>query len=187
VFWLLLVMMVCAGASEQAVSQWISAFAESALHISKTMGDLLGVCAFAVMMGTARAIYGKYSDRIPLNKMMVLSAVMCICCYLLAAFSHLPALGLLGCAVCGFSVGIFWPGTFSVAALALPGGGTAMYALMALAGDLGCSAGPTVVGMAADGAGGDLRTGIAFAMVFPAVMLVSTMVMKKRKNARSPR
>lgn len=182
VFWLLIVMMVCAGASEQAVSQWVSTFAESALHISKTAGDLLGVCVFATLMGTSRAIYGKYSDKIPLKRMMLLSAAACIGCYVLAAFTTSPVWGLLGCGLCGFTVGIFWPGTFSVAALALPGGGTAMYALMALAGDLGCSSGPTVVGTVADALGGDLRRGIAVAMVFPVAMLLSTAGMKFGKR-----
>lgn len=182
VFWLLIVMMVCAGASEQAVSQWVSAFAESALHITKTMGDLLGVCVFALLMGAARAIYGTYSDRIPLKKMMLLSAASCIACYILAAFTTAPVWGLLGCALCGFTVGIFWPGTFSTAAIALPGGGTAMYAFMALAGDLGCSSGPTVVGTVANSAGGDLRRGIAVAMLFPIAMLLSTAMMKFEKN-----
>lgn len=181
VFWLLIVMMVCAGASEHVIAQWASAFAESGLNLSKTMGDLLGVCSFAVMMGLSRAIYGKYSEQIPLKAMMIFSAALCICCYLLAAFSAAPIWGLIGCAVCGFSVGIFWPGTFSMAAVTLPGGGTAMYALMALAGDLGCSSGPTVVGMAADASGGDLRRGIAVALVFPVLMLISASVMKYKK------
>lgn len=181
-FWLLIVMMLCAGASEQAVSQWVSTFAETALHISKTMGDLLGVCAFAFLMGMARALYGKYSDNIPLKKMMLLSAGACIVCYILAAFTVSPIWGLLGCACCGFTVGIFWPGTFSAAALALPGGGTAMYAFMALAGDLGCSSGPTVVGTVANHSGGDLRRGIAVAMIFPIAMLVSTALMKFQKQ-----
>ena len=181
VFWLLIVMMVCAGASEHVIAQWASAFAESGLNLSKTMGDLLGVCTFAVMMGLSRAIYGKYSEKIPLKAMMIFSAVLCICCYCLAAFSGSPVWGLVGCAVCGFSVGIFWPGTFSMAAVTLPGGGTAMYALMALAGDLGCSSGPTVVGMAANAAGGDLRRGIAVALVFPILMLISASVMKYKK------
>lgn len=184
VFWLLIVMMVCAGASEQAVGQWVSAFAESGLNISKTMGDLLGVCAFAVMMGSSRAIYGKYSDKIPLKKMMIFSSLLCIVCYCLAAFTGQAVLGLLGCAICGFSVGIFWPGTFSMAAVALPGGGTAMYAFMALAGDLGCSSGPTVVGMVADRADGDLRKGIAVAILFPVIMLVSTVLMKTKRGMR---
>ena len=172
VFWLLILIMVCAGASEQAMSQWASAFAESALKVSKTVGDLAGPCAFAIFMGTARAIYGKYSDKIPLKKMMAGSAILCIACYLIAARSGNPLIGLIGCACCGFSVGIFWPGTFSIAALRLPGGGTAMYALMALAGDLGCSSGPTVVGLAANAFGGDLKVGLLLALIFPAVMLL---------------
>lgn len=172
VFWLLILLMVCAGASEQAMSQWASAFAESALKVSKTVGDLAGPCAFAIFMGTARAIYGKYSNKIPLKKMMAGSAILCIACYLIAARSGNPLIGLIGCACCGFSVGIFWPGTFSIAALRLPGGGTAMYALMALAGDLGCSSGPTVVGLAANAFGGDLKVGLLLALIFPAVMLL---------------
>ena len=181
VFWLVIVLMLCAGASEHAVAQWVSAFAESALHISKTAGDLLGVCAFAVMMGLSRAFYGKYSEQIPLKKMMLFSAALCIVCYCLASFTASPVLGLLGCAICGFSVGIFWPGTFSMAAATLPGGGTAMYALMALAGDLGCASGPTVVGFAADRFSGDLKKGIAAAMIFPIVMLVGIGMMKYKK------
>lgn len=180
-FWLLIVMMVCAGASEQAMSQWASAFAEAGLKVSKTMGDLLGPCAFAVFMGLARAIYGKYSEQIPLKKMMVGSAVLCIACYLLAVFGGHPVLGLVGCAVCGFSVGIFWPGTFSIAAWKLPGGGTAMYALMALAGDLGCSSGPTVVGVVADRMNGDLKYGILVAIAFPVVMLFSLAFVKQKR------
>ncbi len=171
-FWLLVVLMVCAGASEQAMSQWASAFAESALKVSKTVGDLAGPCAFAVLMGTARALYGKYSDKLPLVKVMRASAVLCIGCYLLAALVGNPLFSLLGCALCGFSVGIFWPGTFSVAAVKLPGGGTAMYALMALAGDLGCSSGPSVVGFVANACGGDLKMGIIVALIFPTVMLL---------------
>lgn len=172
VFWLLMLTMVCAGASEQAMSQWASAFAESALHVSKTIGDLAGPCAFAIFMGCARALYGKYSERIPLKKMMLASAVLCIICYLTAALSGNPVIGLIGCALCGFSVGIFWPGTFSTAAVILPNAGTAMYALMALAGDVGCSAGPSVVGFIANANGNNLKLGLLFAIVFPIVILV---------------
>lgn len=182
-FWLLIVMMVCAGASEQAMSQWASAFAESGLKVSKTVGDLLGPCAFAICMGLTRAYYGKNSDKVPLTKMMMGSALACIVCYLVAVFSGNPIFGLLGCAFCGFTVGIFWPGTFSIAALKLPGGGTAMYALMALAGDLGCSSGPTVVGMVADAMGGDLKKGILAAIVFPIVMVICLCILKDKKNA----
>lgn len=183
VFWLLVVIMVCAGASEQAMSQWASAFAESGLQVSKTIGDLAGPCAFAVFMGTARALYGKYSDYIPLKKMMMGSAVLCIICYLTAVFAGNPVFGLLSCAVCGFSVGIFWPGTFSVAAWELPGGGTAMYALMALAGDIGCSSGPTVVGFVANAFGGNLKAGLLAAIAFPVVILAGISAVRARKDS----
>lgn len=181
-FWLIVVLMICAGASEQAMSQWVSAFAESALSVSKTVGDLAGPCAFAFFMGTARALYGKYSDYIPLKKMMTGSAVLCIVCYAVAIFAGSPILGLVGCALCGFSVGIFWPGTFSIAAAALPRGGTAMYALMALAGDLGCSSGPTVVGMIANAAGDNLKSGLLAATVFPVVMLLGIGMIRTNKE-----
>ena len=180
-FWLLLGLMVCAGASEQAMSQWASAFAESGLHISKTLGDLAGPCAFATLMGLARALYGKYADRIPLRGFMLASCTLCILCYVVASWSGNALMAMLGCAICGFSVGIFWPGTFSMAALALPGGGTAMYALMALAGDLGCSGGPTVVGLVADASQGSLQAGLGAAIVFPVLMLAGILLLKKRK------
>lgn len=182
VFWLLMVIMVCAGASEQAMSQWASSFAESALGVTKSVGDLAGPCAFALLMGTSRALYGRYSDRLPLKKAMAASGVLCILCYLLAALARSPALALLGCAFCGFSVGIFWPGTFSAAALELPAGGTAMYALMALAGDVGCSAGPTVVGLVANSCGGQLKTGLLAAILFPVLILFGISRLQKRER-----
>lgn len=186
VFWLLIVLMICAGASEQAVSQWVSTFAESALQVSKTVGDLAGTCAFAIFMGTARALYGKYSDYIPLKKMMMGSAVLCIMCYLAAILSGNPVIGLIACAVCGFSVGIFWPGTFSIAAIKLPAGGTAMYAFLALAGDVGCSSGPSVVGFVANASEGNLKAGLSVAILFPIVMLLGIGFMRMgNKNIRN--
>lgn len=182
-FWLLVLLMVCAGSSEQAMSQWASAFAESALHVSKTVGDLAGPCAFALLMGTSRAIYGKFADHIPLQKAMGGCALLCIGCYLLAAFAQLPVLGLVGCALCGFSVGIFWPGTFSLAAKSLPGGGTALFALLALAGDVGCSGGPTVVGLASNALGGSLHSGLMLAIVFPVLILLCMVVLSGRPSA----
>ena len=181
-FWVLALLMVCAGASEQAMSQWASAFAESALHVTKTVGDLAGPCAFAVMMGTARALYGKFASRLPLRRAVVGSAVLCLGCYLLATLAPLPVVGLLGCAVCGFSVGIFWPGTFSLAARSLPGGGTALFALLALAGDLGCSGGPTRVGLGSALLGGELQAGLALAMVFPAGILLGMTALKRAEG-----
>jgi len=179
-FWLLVVMMVCSGACEQAVSQWASAFAEIGLDISKTAGDLAGPMTFAVMMGISRVIYGKYGDKLDLQKFMSLSAVLCIFSYLLAALSPLPLLSLVGCALCGFSVGIMWPGTFSRAAASLRTGGTAMFALLALAGDLGCSAGPTLVGFVSDAAGGSLKAGILAAVLFPIVMTLCLILSGKK-------
>lgn len=183
VFWLLIVIMICAGASELAMSQWASTFAESALGVSKTVGDLAGPCAFAVLMGVARAFYGKCSERILLKKFMIGCAVLCIGCYALAMLAAMPLFGLIGCAVCGFSVGIFWPGTFSVAAVKLPAGGTVMYALLALAGDIGCSSGPTVVGVVADSTGNNLKSGLGAAMIFPVVILIGLMLLKTDRTA----
>jgi fucose permease len=182
VFLLLVVMMVCSGASEQGVSQWVSAFAETGLGISKTAGDLAGPLTFATLMGISRVIYGKYGDKLNLEKFMAVSAVLCIFSYVLAALAPLPFLSLIGCAVCGFSVGIMWPGTFSRASATLRTGGTAMFALLALAGDLGCSAGPTLVGFVSDAAGGNLKAGILAAAVFPLVMVICLVMGRKRKE-----
>lgn len=181
VFWVLILLMIGAGASEAAMSLWASAFAESALNVSKTMGDLAGPCAFAIFMGSARAGYGNNSDRIPLKKMMVCSACLCIICYMIAGLSQNPIFGLIGCAVCGFSVGIFWPGTFSLAALKLPTAGTAMYAFMALAGDVGCSAGPTLVGLVANANQNNLQMGLLMAIIFPVMILVGMWLLREKK------
>ena len=169
-FWVLMVMMVCSGASEQAVSQWSSAFAEQGLHLSKTLGDLVGPMTFAVMMGIARIFCGKYGERINLERFMLCSASLCVMAYLLISLSPWPVLSVVGCALCGLTVGIMWPGTFSRAAVALRRGGTAMFALLALAGDLGCSSGPTLVGLVSGVASDNMKLGILAAIVFPLVM-----------------
>lgn len=178
-FWLFMVLMICAGASEQAMSQWASAFAEAGLGVSKTVGDLAGPCAFALMMGTSRALYGKFSEKLPLKKAMLLCAALCAASYLVAALTKSPAAGLAGCALCGFSVGIFWPGTFSLASAKLKGAGTAMFAFMALAGDVGCSAGPTLVGFVSEAAGNNLKAGLVTGIVFPTAFLLSMLLFKK--------
>ena len=172
VFWILMLMMVCSGASEQAVGQWASAFAEHGLHLTKALGDLVGPMLFAVMMGLARVFYGKYGDRINLERFMTLSAAVCVCAYLMISLSPWPVLSVVGCALCGLTVGIMWPGTFSRAAVALRNGGTAMFALLALAGDLGCSSGPTLVGFVSGLAGDNMKLGILMALVFPLLMLL---------------
>lgn len=189
VFWVLLMMMVCAGASEQAVSQWASAFAEKGLGVSKTVGDLAGPMLFAILMGSARAFYGKYGDRIRLDRFMAGSGILCIASYLCIALTPHPVIALIGCGVCGLSVGIMWPGTFSKATASVERGGTAMFALLALAGDVGCSGGPTVVGMVSDALGGDLKKGILAGVIFP-VLLVAGIVLcspaaKKRTGPRT--
>lgn len=182
-FWLLMVMMVCAGASEQGVSQWASAFAELGLGVSKSVGDLLGPMMFAILMGASRAFYGKFGDRIDLERFMKLSTALCIASYLIAGLASLPALNLVGCGLCGLSVGIMWPGTFSRAAVSLKTGGTAMFALLALAGDLGCSSGPTLVGFVSDALGGNMKLGILAAIVFPAVLLLCLNPFCKRSRS----
>ncbi len=179
VFWILLVMMVCAGASEQAVSQWASAFAEKGLGISKAAGDLAGPMAFAVLMGLSRLFYGRYGDRIDLERFMVYSCFLCILSYLGISLFPIPQLSLAAAAVCGLSVGIMWPGTFSRASAALPRGGTAMFALLALGGDIGCSAGPALAGAVSGALGDNLKKGILAGIVFPVMLLMGIIFLGK--------
>lgn len=179
IFWLMMLLMLCAGASEQAVSQWASTFAEQGLQVSKTIGDLTGPMFFAVLMGTARLVYGKYGEKINLQKAMLLSSVLCVIAYLMISLSPLPALSLLGCGICGFSVGILWPGAFSIASASLKRGGTLLFALLALAGDLGCSGGPTYVGLIAGYFEDDFKLGILAALIFPVLMIMGIVTVKK--------
>ena len=182
VFWVMILLMVCSGASEQAVSQWASTFAEQGLGVSKTIGDLAGPMAFAFMMGLSRLFYGKYGDRIDLDKFMSGSTVLCLVSYLCISFAPFPVLSLAGCAVCGFSVGILWPGSFSKAAAAIKGGGTVMFAFLALAGDLGCSSGPTLAGFVSSHMGDNLKAGILAAIIFPVLMLAGIFLSRKMKQ-----
>ena len=179
VFWVAALLMVCAGASELSMSQWASAFAESALGLSKTLGDLTGPCLFAITMGISRVIFGRYGDRLDLNRYMLCSGALCLGCYLLASLSANPVPGLVGCILCGFSVGIMWPGTISISSRRLPRGGTALFALLAMAGDLGGSLGPSLVGQLTQRAGDDLRVGLRVGCVFPALLVVGLVVMGK--------
>ena len=181
-FWIFVLLMICAGASEQAMSQWASFFAEDGLKVSKTMGDLLGPCAFALLMGGSRAFYGKYGSRIDLKKFILGSSILCIISYLIAVLSPVPIIGLLGCALCGLSVGIMWPGTFSIAAKECPNGGTAMWALLALAGDVGCSLGPGLVSIISSmNIGNGIKYGLGYAIIFPVIMFMLTLKMIVRK------
>ncbi|MFR7564146.1 MAG: MFS transporter [Oscillospiraceae bacterium] len=182
IFWVMMLMMLCAGASEQAVSQWASTFAEQGLGVSKTIGDLAGPMSFAALMGLSRLLYGKFGDKLDLDKFMRMSCLLCIAAYLCISLVPLPAVGLVGCAVCGFSVGIMWPGTFSKASAAVKGGGTALFAMLALAGDVGCSGGPTLAGFISGCFNGELRAGILAAIVFPVLLLIGIQLAKKLAN-----
>ena len=179
-FWLMIILMICAGASEATMAQWASAFTESALGVSKIVGDLAGPCLFAVFMGLARVFYGKFSEKLDLAKVMLGCGALCVVCYLLASLSPIPILGLVGCALCGLAVGIMWPGTISISSQKCPKGGTAMFAFLALAGDLGAMVSPAMVGGIADAVGGNLKTGLLFATVFPAIMILGLFILVKR-------
>lgn len=171
IFWLFILLMLAAGASELSMSQWASKFAEEGLGVGKLVGDLAGPCLFAVLMGISRVFYARFSEKVALLPFIIGSSVLCIISYLITALSPFPALSLFGCALCGFSVGIMWPGVYSIAAERMPRGGTAMFAFLALAGDLGCTSGPTLVGMVAGALGDRLNFGLLFAIIFPVLLV----------------
>ena len=182
-FWIFIVLMVCAGASELAMAQWASAFTEAALHVSKAAGDLAGPCGFAVCMGASRLLYGKFGEKVDLTVFMAASGVLCLGCYLLAGLAGLPVLGLVGCALCGFSVGIMWPGSISISSRILPAGGTAMFALLALAGDLGGALGPAIIGNVSQNAGNNLQAGMLAGVGFPVVLVLCVFMVRRRYRA----
>ena len=181
-FWLFIIMMFCAGAAEQAMSQWASTFAETGLRVDKAVGDILGPCCFALLMGGARVFYGKSGGRIKLSRFITVSAILCIVSYLLAAFSPFPLLSLVGCALCGLSTGIMWPGTYSMACARLPYGGVRMFALLAMAGDLGCLVGPTAAGWIAEAFGNKLQVSFIVSAIFPLLMLITALICFRKKN-----
>lgn len=183
-FWISIILMVCAGASELSMAQWASAYAESAIGLSKTAGDLAGPCLFAITMGISRVIYGKYGDRMDLMKFMLGSGGLCLICYLMASVSSNPLIGLAGCILCGFSVGIMWPGTISISAKQLPAGGTAMFALLAMAGDLGGAFGPSLVGNITQQANDNLQKGMLAGCIFPLLLMLSLLGMKVFQKKR---
>ena len=182
-FWLMIILMITGGASEQAMAQWASAFAEKGLGVSKVMGDLLGPCMFAVLMGTSRVIYAKAAPKIDTLMYAVGCGAVCTVSYLIAALSPYPLVSLLGCAVCGLSVGIFWPGFFSIAAVKLPKGGTPLFALLAFAGDIGCSGGPTLVGLVSGAFSDNLKVGLGCSVIFPLVLILTSLTLKRQKQA----
>ena len=184
-FWLMIILMICAGASETTMTQWASAFAESALNISKTVGDLAGPCLFAVFMGVARALYGKFGEKFNLTKVMLICGILCVSCYLVASLSSISIIGLVGCTLCGLAVGIMWPGTISISSQKCPKGGTAMFAFLALAGDLGATVSPTMVGAIADAVGGNLKIGLLFATMFPIILVIGLAILVINSKKRT--
>lgn len=181
-FWLLILLMICAGASEASMAQWASAFTESAMGVSKTVGDLAGPCLFAVFMGISRILYGKLSEKLDLTKTMLACGGLCVLCYLTASLSAMPIIGLAGCALCGVSVGIMWPGTISISSQKCPRGGTAMFAFLALAGDLGATVSPSLVGGISNMVGGNLKAGLFAATAFPLLLIFGLIILHRKFN-----
>ena len=179
-FWIFIILMICAGSSEIAMGQWASAFAESALHVSKSVGDLAGPCGFAVCMEISRLLYGKFGEKVDLTIFMMGSGILCFACYLIAGLVSVPLIGLIGCAMCGFSVGIMWPGSISISSNALPTGGTAMFAILALAGDLGGAVGPAIIGSVSENAANNLQAGVLAGIGFPVVLVISVFYIRRK-------
>ncbi len=179
VFWVLALLMLCSGASELAMSQWASALAETGLHVSKTAGDLAGPCFFAILMGSGRVLHAHVAERFSLTGYLGACACLCIVSYLVVTFSPLPAISLAACGVCGLSVAAMWPGTFSISSKVCPQGGTTIFALLALAGDIGCSAGPTTVGFVSSALQDNLKLGLLSAIIFPVLMIAGLTMCRK--------
>ena len=177
--------MIWSGASELAMAQWASAYAEAALGLSKTFGDLVGPCMFAVTMGISRVLFGKYGEQMDLMKFMTGSGILCVICYLLTSLLSNPVIGLIGCITCGFSVGIMWPGTISITSQRIPLGGTAMFALLAMAGDLGGSIGPGLVGRVTQNSGNNIRVGMGIGLIFPILLLILLFIMSLSKKSKN--
>ncbi len=182
IFLLALLLMVCSGASEQSMSQWASLFAEKGLGISKTLGDILGPCMFAVMMGIVRTWYGVKGQNVNMQKTLIVCSVLCIASFVITAFAPIPAISLLGCALCGLSVSLMWPGMLSITAAGYPAGGVAMFAILALGGDLGCSVGPQFTGIIADMS--SLNWGLLAAIIFPAIMLIGLVLLRSMLTSK---
>lgn len=181
-FWIFFLMMLCAGASEHSMVQWSSFFAEKGLQVPKAIGDLLGPCMFAILMGVTRAVYGALGDNFPLQRALIISSIVCIGSYLVAVFSPLPFISLIGCGFCGISVGLMWPGVFTLTAKYSAKGGTAMFALLAVAGDLGCSVGPSIVSSVASAFDGELKAGLLAAVFFPLLLAIGVFSLKKMRK-----
>lgn len=186
-FWLFIFIMILGGACEQAMAQWASAFAETVLteinivpESAKLFGDLLGPCFFALTMALSRMIYPKVCEKYDLRRVMILSSILCAICYAVAAITQNPFVSLIGCGVCGFSVGIMWPGTLDLAGKTCTFVGTALFAMLSLAGDLGCLTGPALIGFTADILGGNLKAGMTAAILLPSLLTVILLLFKAK-------
>lgn len=184
-FWIFLVMMLCAGASELTMSQWASFFAESALGVEKWVGDLLGPCMFAFAMAITRTFFAKASEKIKLDTAIFISSLICVATYVMAVASQSPVFSLIGCACCGFGCGIMWPASFSLVSSKIANGGVLMFGVLALMGDAGCLVGPSLAGTVSD-VFGDIRYGFLFACIFPTIMaIMSVILIRQRKIKKS--
>ena len=183
VFWILLIMMLCAGSSEITISQWASAFAEKGLGVEKWLGDLIGPCLFAVAMGSTRLAFSKKADKMNIENAILASACFTVFAYCVIIFAPVPAISLVGCALCGIGCGILWPASYSTATKRIPGGGVAMFGLLALAGDLGCLSGPVIAGTLSDAFGNELKIGFLFAMALPILMIFMVLLLKRIKKS----
>ncbi len=181
-FWIFIILMICAGACEISMAQWASSFVEASLHVSKSVGDLAGPCAFALFMGISRVLYSKFGEKWNLTVFMLISGILCLVSYLMASLSSLSVFGLIGCMLCGFSVGIMWPGSISISSAKMPNAGTALFAFLALAGDLGGALGPALVGNVSQRAGDDLRMGILAGIVFPIVLIGCVLILNRPEH-----
>ncbi len=187
VFWIFLILMLCSGAAELAMAQWVSLFAESALGVSKTVGDLFGACLFAVAMGISRVFYGKAAAKLNIANYIIICSVLCILSYLLVSLSPNSALALAGCILCGFSVGVMWPGVLSMAAGRCPQGGTALFALLAFSGDIGCFTGPSMAAAISEKFtinGSALKAGLFGCIIFPIIIILFTLILKVMKDGK---
>lgn len=181
-FWLFLIMMLCAGASELVMSQWASYFAETALNVDKWVGDLFGPCMFALAMALTRVFYAKFSEKIKLDVAILISSVVCVATYLIVILSQNPVFSLIGCASCGFGCGLLWPGTFSLASKRIPNGGVLMFGVLALLGDAGCLVGPGLAGAISGAFDGDIKYGFAIALIFPVVLIIASILLIKNRQ-----
>lgn len=184
--YLFIILIMCAGACEQAISQWVSYFAEKGLGLSKATGDLIGPFSFALLMGLGRLLYGLFGYKIHIKKMLPIAGASTLLCYIVAVVSNNAVLSLIACAMCGFTVSITWPGTLDSASKNLPQGGTAMFALLALGGDIGCTLGPSIVGFVSDASEFQLKGGIAAASIFAVLFFISSMILLKKDGSKSP-